>query len=225
MIHIFIGYDPLQDGAFDVLAHSITVRSSRPVDIRPIKLQDLRDVYRRPRDPLQSTDFSFSRFLAPFLCKYDGWCIFMDCDMLMLDDIAALWQLRDSRYCVQVVKHNHIPDESRKFLDFSQTKYLRKNWSSLMMMNNSRCRALTPDYVNQAHGLDLHQFKWVENDSLIGGIPKRWNHLVGFDPPCEEASLIHFTEGGPWFEDYQDCEYAREWFAEAQHYLRTCENH
>ena len=76
--------------------------------------------------PLQSTDFSFTRFLVPYLSGYTDWSLFMDCDMLVLDDIARLWALRDDRYAVQVVKHNHVPKEDIKFLGATQTKYEKR---------------------------------------------------------------------------------------------------
>jgi hypothetical protein len=138
----------------------------------------------------------------------------MDCDMLMREDIARLWALRDDRYAVQVVQHEHVPKEEVKFLGAVQTKYQKKNWSSVMLMNCGRCRALTPEYVNTASGLELHQFKWLGDDGLIGSLPARWNHLVGFDEPSAEAALVHYTIGGPYFDEYSDCEYAAEWFAE-----------
>jgi hypothetical protein len=141
----------------------------------------------------------------------------MDCDMLVLDDIAKLWKLRDERHAVQVVKHTHVPKEEVKFLDAVQTKYEKKNWSSVMLMNCARCTALTPEFVNSATGLQLHQFKWLEGDQLIGEIPSQWNHLVGFDAPRRDASLVHYTIGGPYFEEYRGCEYTAEWFAERDH--------
>ncbi len=221
MIRVFIGYDAREAAAFSVLSHSIHARSSEPVSITPLVLSELRDVYRRERNPLQSTDFSFSRFLTPWLCDYDGWAIFMDCDMLVLDDIARLWRLRDERYAVQVVKHDHVPKEEVKFLGAVQTRYEKKNWSSVMLMNCGKCRALTPDYVNTASGLELHQFQWLDGERLIGEIPHAWNHLVGYDPPRRDASLVHYTIGGPYFEAYRDCEYAKEWFAERDAMLRV----
>jgi hypothetical protein len=221
MIRVFIGYDDREAAAFGVLAHSIHARSSEPVAVAPVRLSELRAVYRRERNPLQSTDFSFSRFLTPWLCDYQGWAIFMDCDMLVLDDIAKLWALRDERCAVQVVKHVHVPKEEVKFLGAVQTKYEKKNWSSVMLMNCAKCRALTPDYVNAASGLELHQFKWLEGDHLIGDIPHEWNHLVGYDTPRPDAKLVHYTIGGPYFEAYRDCEYAREWFAERDAMLRV----
>ncbi|HUL56081.1 MAG TPA: glycosyltransferase, partial [Usitatibacter sp.] len=137
----------------------------------------------------------------------------MDCDMLVRADIAGLWKLRDERYAVQVVKHVHVPKEEKKFLGQVQTKYEKKNWSSVMLMNCARCRALTPEYVNTATGLQLHQFKWLESDELIGSIPHRWNHLVGYDAPDPDAALVHFTIGGPWFKEYESTPFAGEWFA------------
>jgi hypothetical protein len=214
VIRVFIGHDPREAVAFGVLSHSIHARASRPVSIAPVMLSQLGTDYRRERNPLQSTDFSFSRFLVPYLCGYEGWAVFMDCDMLMLDDVAKLWDLRDERYAVQVVKHEHVPREEVKFLGAVQTKYGKKNWSSVMLMNCARCQALTPEYVNSASGLELHQFKWLRDDGLIGELPSRWNHLVGFDAARPDASLVHYTIGGPYFDEYRDCEYAREWFLE-----------
>ena len=141
--------------------------------------------------------------------------------MLARDDIANLWALRDDRYAVQVVKHVHVPKEQTKFLGETQTKYEKKNWSSAMLFNNAKCRALTPEYVNTATGLELHQFKWLGDDALIGALPDRWNHLVDYDPtlPVDQLSLIHFTEGGPYFPEYRNCGYAALWFAERDRML------
>ena len=214
MIRVFIGFDPREAVAFGVLAYSINRRATAPVTIAPLILSQLGGVFTRERHSLQSTDFAFSRFLTPYLSGYEGWSIFMDCDMLMLDDITKLWGLRDDRYAVQVVKHDHRPREAVKFLGQAQTQYPRKNWSSVMLFNNARCRALTPEYVNSASGLELHQFKWLPEESLIGALPRRWNHLVGYYEPTREASLVHYTLGGPYFEEYRDCEYADEWRAE-----------
>lgn len=216
MIRVFIGYDEREAVAFSVLAYSIHARASAPVAVAPLKLSELTGVFTRERHPLQSTDFSFSRFLTPYLSDFAGWSIFMDCDMLMLDDIAKLYALRDERYAVMVVKHNHVPNESVKFLDQPQSAYQKKNWSSVMLFNNARCQALTPDFVNTATGLELHQFKWLGNDELIGELPARWNHLVGYDRPHADAALVHYTLGGPYFDEYRDCEFAAEWMLERQ---------
>ena len=221
MIRVYIGYDPREAVAFSVLSYSIQARASEPVLVAPLMLSQLKGVLTRERHPLQSSDFSFSRFLTPYLSGYSGWSVFMDCDMLMLDDIAALYRLRDDRYAVMVVKHDHVPRETVKFLGEPQSKYEKKNWSSVILFNNAGCRALTPEYVNSASGLELHQFKWLGDDGLIGALPDRWNHLVGYSAPRRDAALVHYTQGGPYFDEYRDCEYSREWFAERDAMLRA----
>lgn len=221
MIRVFIGFDARETAAWHVLSHSILARSSQPVSLVPLALDNLKSVFWRAPNPLQSTDFSFSRFLTPYLSGYEGWSVFMDCDMLMRDDIAQLWALRDERYAVMCVQHQHQPTETTKFLDKPQTAYGKKNWSSVMLFNNAKCQALTPDYVNTASGLELHQFKWLAGDELIGALPHRWNHLVGYDAPDPDAANVHFTIGGPYFSEYSGCEHAGEWFAERERMLRV----
>ena len=81
MIPIFIGYDGRETVAYNVLAHSIQARATQPVSIAPLMLSQLNGIFKRERHPLQSTDFSFSRFLTPYLSGFSGWSVFMDCDM------------------------------------------------------------------------------------------------------------------------------------------------
>jgi lipopolysaccharide biosynthesis glycosyltransferase len=208
-IPIFIGVDPRERAATNVLIDSLYQTSTQTLAITPLETPQLerQGLYWRQRDPRQSTAFSFTRFLVPQLCGYQGWAIFMDCDMLCLSDITELWALRDDRYAVMCVQHDHIPGETVKFLGEQQSAYPKKNWSSLMLFNTSRCTALTPDYVNTASGLDLHRFHWLAGDHEIGAIPDRWNHLVDVQAPPQlapepgGAALLHWTLGGPWFRE------------------------
>lgn len=222
MIRIFIGYDPREAIAYHVLSHSILHRASEPVSITPVALSGLRYCFERQRDPLQSTDFTFTRFLVPWLCNYAGWALFLDCDMLVLDDVAKLWELRDHKFALQCVKHDHEPHEVEKFLGVRQTRYKCKNWSSVMLFNNRECRALSREYVQRASGLALHQFAWLDGHAYgIGPLSSRWNHLVDYDIWCNDAAIVHYTTGGPWFEQYRNCGYAPEWFAERDLMLNT----
>jgi len=214
MINIFIGYDPREAASFSVLSHSIHNKASQPVRITPLILPQLHGIMTRERDAKQSTDFAFSRFIVPYLSEFKGWSIFMDCDMLVREDIINLWSMRDDNYAVMCVKHDHKPKETTKFLGQQQTTYQKKNWSSVMIFNNEKCTALTPEYVNKASGLELHQFKWLHNDGLIGELPHKWNHLVGYDYYDTNAALVHFNVGGPYFNEYKNCEYSEEWQSE-----------
>jgi hypothetical protein len=170
--------------------------------------------YRRERSAIESTDFSFTRFLVPYLSGYQGWSVFMDCDMLMTADISELLQLCDDKYAVMCVKHDYEARDDVKFLGAVQTKYEKKNWSSVMLFNNAKCTALTPDVVARETGLFLHQFKWLSGDDQIGAIPTTWNYLVGEMTMPGTPKLIHYTLGGPYFDAYRDCEHADKWFAE-----------
>ena len=212
MINVFIGYDSKEKAAFNVLSYSILKNSTKPVAITPIYLPNIKDDFVRERGNLSSTEFSFSRFIIPHLMNYQGWALFMDCDMLMYEDIAELWRLRDDRYAVQVCKHDYTPRTETKFLGQKQTAYPKKNWSSFMLMNCKKCTTLTPDYVNKASGLELHQFKWLESEELIGDLPLHWNWLVGEYEYKSDVSNVHYTEGGPWFKDYKNVDYADDWF-------------
>tara|TARA_A100000164_G_C21854469_1_gene746740 strand:- start:84 stop:776 length:693 start_codon:yes stop_codon:yes gene_type:complete len=209
MINIFIGYDNRERAATNVLIDSLNQRSSLPISINILKNNQLINsgIYWRKRDPKQSTDFSFTRFLVPYLMNFDGWAIFMDCDMLCQDDIAELWNQRNENYSLMCVKHKHKPKNKTKFLGEPQTSYPKKNWSSLMLINCSKCKNLTVEYVNSASGLDLHRFNWLDNDNEIGEIKGTWNYLVQ-DPKKSNsnASLIHWTLGGPWFKEQRDYE-------------------
>jgi len=211
MINIFIGYDSNEKIAFHVLSESILRSSTEPVKITPIFLKNIKNFFQRERNQISSTEFSFSRFIVPYLMNYQGWGLFMDCDMLMKADIAELWKLRDSKYAVQLCKHKYSPKSNIKFLNQVQTVYKKKNWSSFMLINSEKCKKLTPEYVNSASGLELHQFKWLENESLIGSLPLEWNWLVGEYSYKKEVKNIHYTQGGPYFKKNSNCDYAGDW--------------
>lgn len=212
---IFIGYDSKEVSAYHVLASSIIRRASMPVAIIPLTLDSLSWVFKRERGPTESTEFSISRFMVPYLSDYTGWSVFMDCDMLCKIDVVELmaytmWNADQAVVCCQ---HDYVPKTDAKFLGQAQTKYPRKNWSSMMLMNNARCKALTPEYVNTASGLDLHRFNWLTDDQ-IGSLPLEYNWLVGEYDQNPNAKILHYTLGGPWFEAYRDTDHADEWVAE-----------
>lgn len=210
MIRWAIGYDPKESGAYHTLAHSLQAHSSHPISVTPVALSCLTLQLTRGPDPKQSNEFAFSRWLVPWMFEYEGWVVFSDCDMLALDDPAKLWALRDDRYAIQCVQHEYEPAGDTKYLGNEQTRYPRKCWSSLMLMNCSKLTMLSPAYVNRAHGLELHQFRFL-SDHLIGALPGRWNHLVGHDEHPNPA-LVHWTEGGPYFADYATVPFADDYW-------------
>ena len=223
-IPIFIGYDYRERAATNVLIDSLYQNSSVPLSITPLITPQLvsEGLYFREKDPKQSTDFSFSRFLVPYLMNYQGWAIFMDCDMLCFEDINKLWLKKNDKYSLMCVKHSHIPTEKTKFQGEIQSQYPKKNWSSLMLFNCEKCKSLSIDYVNKASGLELHRFLWLKGDEQIGEINKSWNFLIGVDNneddlknETKSLSLVHWTLGGPWFKEQRVMggKLAAKWFA------------
>jgi hypothetical protein len=220
---IFIGYDERESEAYHVLCSSILRRSSIPVSITPLVRSQLTRIHARPRGEKESTDFSITRFLVPYLCGYEGHALFMDCDMLLRADLIGLLPFAmGDRYAVSVCQHDYQTKAGIKFLGQSNVAYPRKNWSSLMVFNASQCTALTPEYVNTASALELHRFNWT-TDGKIGAIPLAWNWLVGEYDHNPKAKIAHFTLGTPCFSEYAVCDYADEWRDERDRMLHAAQ--
>ena len=231
---IYVGYDLKDHRGYEVLVHSIKKYNDK-YNIVPLMEPTLRRIglYRRSyrvfsHDTKQrydqfdnkpfSTDFTFTRFLVPALNQYQGWALFMDCDMLVRADIDGIFKVyNDESYAAYCVKHKYEPPEGTKLDGVAQTRYRRKNWSSLVLYNCSHPSnlALTVDAVNLQSGSWLHSFGWLMDDE-IGSIHQEWNWLDGHSDPNTEAKNVHFTTGGPWFPEWKpsrpiDEAYAEEW--------------
>ena len=174
-------------------------------------------LYWRAKDPLASTEFTYTRFLTPYLAGYQGWALFCDCDFLWLADVAKLVALADPDMAVMCVHHDHRPTEETKMDGAIQTSYPRKNWSSLMLLNcgHPMTRALRPEIVNTQSGAFLHRMQWATDD-VIGALPSSWNWLEGSMPRPASGTpdAVHFTRGGPWFENWKNVEYGELWLEE-----------
>ena len=211
---IYIGYDSREDVAYRVLRSSIKRQCDRR--IVPLVQSQLRadGIYTRDVDVLASTEFSFTRFLTPILNGYDGWALFVDCDMLFLESPDKLFEVADDKYALMCVKHDYNPTTTVKMDGKAQHLYPRKNWSSMMLFNcgHPSNQRLTREVVNSAPGSFLHQMKWLD-DEEIGELPHEWNWLIGWykEPEDGHPKLLHYTEGGPWFKGYEECEYAEAW--------------
>jgi lipopolysaccharide biosynthesis glycosyltransferase len=218
VLKIFIGFDPVESVAWHTMAHSILARSSMPVALVPVNITNLKGVYKRARDPKQSNEFSFTRFLVPYLSDYEGYAAFFDCDQLVRTDVAELFKVaaEDPSKAVHVVQHDYEPKDNIKFLNTVQYRYPRKNWSSVVLWNcaHPANRRVTAEYVNTASAMELHRFQWLQ-DYEIGALDVRWNWLVGeYAEPPSDVRNVHWTVGGPYFHEYKNADFADEWFAE-----------
>lgn len=218
LLKVYVGHDSREDIAWQVCRSSLLRHASRPVEVYPLKQGTLRELglYTRPQDKGATTEFSLTRFLTPYLAAHEGWSIFVDCDFLFTKDIYDLQPLLAPDKAIAVVQHDYQPAQAIKMDGKSQTTYPRKNWSSFIAFNgaNPHVKALTPAVVNNESPAFLHRFTWAP-DAEIGALPLGWNFLVGEYPlPAEVPSAIHYTNGGPWFENCRDVDYADLWTAE-----------
>jgi lipopolysaccharide biosynthesis glycosyltransferase len=220
MKKVFIGYTEKHGLIYEVAKHSI-LRHSSDVVCYPIIQKSLRElgIYTRSEDLKGSTEFSITRFLTPWLAGYKGWVLFCDNDVLALDDLNELFEHADDKYAVMCVKHDYNPEGNLKLDGQEQSVYPRKNWSSVVLWNcdHPKNRQITPELVNNVSPLFLHRFMWLE-DNEIGRLPISWNWLVGWNSESRNGSpkLLHFTEGGPYFKNYQNVDYASLWKDEFQ---------
>lgn len=180
MMRLFIGVDSRQPIAYTVAAQSIINHASVPVSITPLVLKTL------PITRRGLTDFTYSRFLVPWLCNYSGQAIFMDADVLVRGDVAEL----SSKDAVSVVFHAEHSYEN----------------ASVMVFDCAQCQVLTPAYVEAAK--NPLKLDWAAS---VGHLPKAWNHLVNYDAPNPDAKLVHFTQGIPCFDETRNDEHAEEW--------------
>ena len=225
-LNIYIGYDSKEDIAYRVCKYSILKRSNANLNITSLKLYELvtNKMYSRDIDPLASTEFTYSRFLVPALNKYRGWAIFCDCDFIFFEDVTKILENLDNSKAVYCVQHDYTPKEKHKMDGQKQTIYPRKNWSSFILFNCSHPsnKKLNIDLVNSETGSFLHQFKWLK-DSEIGSLDERWNWLEGWtsNHNNKKPFAVHYTRGGPWFDEWQDVEFANEWISERDEYLKN----
>lgn len=219
LLTVYIGFDQKESAAFYTCCSSIIHNSSGPISIVPLKLSLLQNIYSRIPDPKSSNEFSYTRFMVPFLNNYTGLAVYLDCDMVVTGDLVKLCDdlSNSAEKALWCVKHDYVPRDKRKYLGNIQESYPRKNWSSFVVWNcsHSSNQQVTPDFVNAAEPATLHRFLWCD-DEEIGALGLGWNYLVG-EYDCmsqDEISNFHFTLGGPYFSQYSESDFADVWWAE-----------
>ena len=229
---IWIGFDPREAAAYAVARSSTKRRLTQPLAIRGVVLAALQEdgLYHRPiewregptanrimwdtiSDAPMSTQHANARFLVPHLAG-TGWALFMDGDVLVRGNVVRLFDGLDPAKAVYCVKHRHLPPAGVKMDGQEQTRYVRKNWSSVVVWNcqHPSNRTLTVEAVNSLAGRDLHRFVWLD-DEEIGELDPKWNWLVRQSEPLtlNSPQIVHFTEGTPDMPGYEDDPYADEW--------------
>ena len=138
--------------------------------------------------------------------------------MIPTTDIKELFDLADDKYAVMCVQHDYKVKEDTKMDGQKQTIYPKNSYSTwyfgtVDILSN---KVVTKDFqiIPEITGAYLHRFSWLK-DEEIGSIDLTWNYSVGVPyNDIDKPKLIHYTEGGPWFENYRDCEFHAEWKTE-----------
>ena len=227
---VYVGWDERDALAYGVVKLSIEAHASKPVDVRPLYHWVLRAAglfwreWRmdgrgqiwdaRTGEPM-STTFSLTRYCVPGLAKAAGQSpvVFIDADMMFLDDIHKMVAEAESDAVVSCVKHVHRPVEREKMGGTMQVVYERKNWSSVMVIYPGQANSLTPYRINNETKIALHSLAWADK---VGEIDERWNWLCGWSSLDIKPGNVHYTRGTP---DMPGCEsepFKDEWWAYAR---------
>ena len=210
IVDIVVGFDQREAVAYHTFTQSIIEKSTMPVRFLPLSINSLSNYNERHKDG--SNDFIYSRFLVPYLMNFKGWAIYADGDMVCLEDIKKLWDLRDKNYAVQVAKHNYKTKIEEKYWGNKNESYPRKNWSSLILWNceHEVHKILSPDFIEKQSGAFLHRFSWIK-DEEIGELEKEWNWLALEYEEKKDINLIHYTIGTPCFKEYENKSLSSYW--------------
>lgn len=226
MFNAYIGFDCRMPDAYMVAHRTLANHAHERINIKPLLLPQLRAAraYTRPTthdenggmwdvvsEAPMATQFAISRFLIPSLEKFKGMAMFCDSDFMFRDNIFDLLDEIDKSKAVSVVKHQHAPSDAVKMDGQKQTSYARKNWSSMMILNNEHPsnRWLTIENVNKTPGRDLHRFCWLK-DEEIGSVGTEWNWLAGHSSMDISPKAVHYTDGTPDMPGYENAPYADE---------------
>ena len=210
IVDIVVGFDQRESVAYHTFTQSVIENSTIPVRFLPLSMSFLSNYKEVHKDG--SNDFIYSRFLVPYMMNFKGWAIYADGDMVCLEDIKKLWNLRDNKYAVQVVKHDYKTKITEKYWGNKNEDYPRKNWSSLILWNceHKSHKVLTPDFIENQSGAFLHRFSWIK-DEEIGSLDKEWNWLAMEYEEKESIKLIHYTIGTPCFKEYEKTSLSSYW--------------
>lgn len=186
-VRVFVACSEAESLPMRVLAFSLRETSSLPVEVAAIgsfgrAIPQPADLRNRPRTP-----FSFQRFLIPELCGFEGRAIYLDADMQVFTDIAALW---------------NQPMEGHDLLAVREGNGGRRGQFSVMLLDCARLPWRVEEIVA---GLDAHRYSYEQLMAEMCLVPRvgrtlapEWNSLEHYQPGV--TKLLHYTDMNtqPW---------------------------
>ena len=155
MFKVYVGFDSTNYGqqlAFDVCKRSIE-KYNKDIEVIKLVRQEMIDqkLFWR-KDNTGVTEFTYTRFLVPYLNNYQGWALFCDSDFLWTCDINEVFEkYANEKHAVSCVMHQYKNCHGKTKMDGRpQEFYPRKNWSSLLLYNCSHpsVKNLTLDIIS-----------------------------------------------------------------------------
>jgi lipopolysaccharide biosynthesis glycosyltransferase len=203
-LRIFIGSGEASLLERKVLIWSLRQHASMPLDIRVFNgTHNALEVEGQAPQALdfplalkyrnRATEFSLYRFLIPQLCDYRGLALWLDSDIVCLDDVAKLFAMPMQDYAM-LARADAYPGQGAQ------------QWGmSVVLMDCARCRFDLPRYYTEmdAGAYTYDNFSRMSPAFLsrhpfaLGALDRRWNE---FDLARPDTALLHYTEltTQPW---------------------------
>ena len=178
MIRVFVGTHKLHEDAEKVLEYSIRTNTKEDVDL----------TFMRPGWETPPTGFSSHRYLIPKLCKFKGYAIYLDVDMLVLGDLSELLNYKQPGKWV-IGKTDRT---SRKAI----------NRDEVAVIDCSAAKRELPEekLLKTRQGKEIAKQVLIKGGHYATGFQERvWNARI----LTPEAKLIHYTNlrTQPWHPD------------------------
>jgi hypothetical protein len=180
MIRVYIGTEPMQKIACEVLKYSIRARASEPVEFFEITDQTSRCAL---------TGFSFARWHVPKLAKENGdsVAIYMDADIVVLSDIVELY--RTMSLTKPALARPSADD--RYFTSVMRLDCTKLSWDpgSLPVVNGA-----LPEWLHNAVMWSAVNSPWRGDFGILSA---RWNDM---DVVKDGTRALHYTDlkRQPW---------------------------
>lgn len=194
-IRVFVGCDP-NDCDLEqmmVLDYSIRRHCSRPVDIHWMQLsRDPQSFWYSNPDQQQGwrseswvTPFSGFRWGIPAFCNYQGKAIYMDTDVMVLCDLAEIW---DQAF------------ESGKVV---MAKGGQQSWRFCVSMWDCAAAKDHLPAIDELRGKPEihHQLKkyYKLHTEVIQPFDTQYNNIDGENSPIEQIKILHYSDMGTQF--------------------------
>lgn len=190
VIKVYVGCSPNGEDAesLAVLEYSARKVTTGPVEFHWMKLS------RDPNNPWYSnppegwntikwaTPFSGFRWGIPWACGYKGKALYMDSDMIVLQDLRELWNLDLGDKLVAAKKPDRLCValwNCEKFGELVQ-------------------KGILPDISQGRTSPDLHAFMqhFIVHSAptLMYQFDRKWNNFDGEHDPIENIGILHYTD-------------------------------